>query len=288
MLTSPRFDSRAIPSSRARRSSLEEPHHGQTAGTLMTAEAGGRRAAASGPRARPKPEVRWKRCRRRGVRRPRRARQPESAPRPASRRSGRSSPSTSGSPTSIRTSSASTSTARNRAKSRQFSSDMDIFRRGDRGRRPHRPARLPRGPAGTKNTGMDKRLVFKLFNETRQLARHHGPYDRPQPAADAGRRGLPVTCFSINVGDHDNMVLSRALRPQMAAAAQNFSFFLLEDWQARSSYRLRRDFIDLGGRLHALQSAQPAGRLPRRQRCSRSAAKWKGKVKVGARRPAPR
>ena len=78
---------------------------------------------------------------------------------------------------------------RNRAKSRQFTSDMDIFAEiiedGER-----------TGLIGyredlwEKAQGMDKRLVFKLFNEP-QLARHHGPHDRPLAAAD-DRRARPA------------------------------------------------------------------------------------------------
>ena len=76
--------------------------------------------------------------------------------------------------------------SRNRAKSRQFTSDMDIF--AEVIENGERTGLLGyREDLWTKNTGMDKRLVFKLFNEIAQLARHHGPDDRPQPAADAGR-----------------------------------------------------------------------------------------------------
>ena len=75
--------------------------------------------------------------------------------------------------------------SRNRAKSRQFTSDMDIF--AEVIEKGERTGLLGyREDLWRKNTGMDKRLVFKLFNETRQLARHHGPDDRPQPAADTG------------------------------------------------------------------------------------------------------
>src|SRR5262245_24410744 len=60
--------------------------------------------------------------------------------------------------------------SRNRAKSRQFSADMDIFaeviengtRSGLLGYRED---------LWTKNTGMDKRLVFKLFTEDRKSTR---------------------------------------------------------------------------------------------------------------------
>lgn len=62
---------------------------------------------------------------------------------------------------------------RNKGKSRQFTSDMDIFAEiTEKGERT--------GVLGYRKdiwkdaSGMDKRLVFKLFSENAQLARQHG------------------------------------------------------------------------------------------------------------------
>src|SRR5262245_37394526 len=89
--------------------------------------------------------------------------------------------------------------SRNRAKSRQFTTDMDIFaeviedgeRTGLLGYRED---------LWCKNTGMDKRLVFKLFNETINWRATMDLMIGRSLQLTLGARGLPVTCFSINVG----------------------------------------------------------------------------------------
>ena len=97
-----------------------------------------------------------------------------------------------------------------------------------------------------KNTGMDKRLVFKLFNETVNWRATMDLMIGRSLQLTLGARGLPVTCFSINVGDHDNMVYLERSANKWPLLPENFSFFLLEDGKPRF-YRLRRDLIDLGG-----------------------------------------
>ena len=73
---------------------------------------------------------------------------------------------------------------RNKAKSRQFTSDMDIFAEVTEGG--EQTGLLGyREELWTKATGMDKRLVFKLFGEKAELARDHGFDARPFAAADA-------------------------------------------------------------------------------------------------------
>ncbi len=60
------------------------------------------------------------------------------------------------------------------------------LRRGDRERRAHRPARLSRGSLAQEYRHGQAPGVQAVQRDD-QLARHHGPDDRPQPAADAGR-----------------------------------------------------------------------------------------------------
>jgi hypothetical protein len=135
--------------------------------------------------------------------------------------------------------------SRNRAKSRQFTSDMDVF------------AEVIEDGARTgligyredlwkKNTGMDKRLVFKLFGERLNW---HATMDLMIGRSlqlTLGARGLPVTAFSINVGDHEQMVYLERSASKWPLLPENFSFFLIEDGRPRF-YRLKQHLIDLGG-----------------------------------------
>jgi hypothetical protein len=135
--------------------------------------------------------------------------------------------------------------SRNRAKSRQFTSDMDIFaeviedgeRTGLLGYRED---------LWGKNAGMDKRLVMKLFNETLNWRATMDLMIGRSLQLTLGARGLPVTCFSVNTSDYDNMVYVERSANKWPLAPEHFSFFLLEGGKPQF-YRLRRDFIDFGG-----------------------------------------
>jgi hypothetical protein len=135
--------------------------------------------------------------------------------------------------------------SRNRAKSRQFTSDMDIF--AEVTENGERTGLLGyREDLWRKNTGMDKRLVFKLFNETINWRATMDLMIGRSLQLTLGARGLPVTCFSINVGDHDSVVYLERSANKWPLLPENFSFFLLDGGKPRF-YRLRRDFIDFGG-----------------------------------------
>ena len=167
--------------------------------------------------------------------------------------------------------------SRNRAKSRQFTSDMDIFaevledgvRTGLLGYRED---------LWTKNSGMDKRLVFKLFTESVNWRATMDLMIGRSLQLTLGARGLPVTCFSINVSDHENMVYLERSANKWPLLPENFSFFLLEDGKPQF-FRLRRDFIDLGGD-YALYNHQNQiiGALD--GKVFSIGGKWKGRVKL--------
>src|SRR5215475_8091573 len=135
--------------------------------------------------------------------------------------------------------------SRNRAKSRQFSSDMDIF--AEVIENGNRSGLLGyREDLWKKSTGMDKRLVFKLFTESLNWRATMDLMLGRSLQLTLGAHGLPVTCFSINVSDHENMVYLERSAHKWPLLPENFSFFLLEDGKPQF-FRLRRDFIDLGG-----------------------------------------
>ncbi len=167
--------------------------------------------------------------------------------------------------------------SRNRAKSRQFTSDMDIFaeviedgeRTGLLGYRED---------LWTKNTGMDKRLVFKLFSDAVNWRATMDLMIGRSLQLTLGARGLPVTCFSINTGDHDNMVYLERSANKWPLLPEHFSFFLL-DAGLPTFYRLRRDFIDFGGdyKLYNHHN-QVIGALD--GKVFSIGGKWKGRVKL--------
>ena len=165
--------------------------------------------------------------------------------------------------------------SRNRAKSRQFTSDMDIF--AEVIENGERTGLLGyREDLWRKNAGMDKRLVFKLFNETVNWRATMDLMIGRSLQLTLGARGLPVTAFSINVGDHDNMVYLERSANKWPLMPEHFSFFLLEGGKPQF-FRLKRDLIDLGGdyTLYNHQN-QSIGRLD--GKVFSIGGKWHGRV----------
>jgi hypothetical protein len=166
--------------------------------------------------------------------------------------------------------------SRNKAKSRQFTSDMDIFaeiiENGER-----------TGLIGyredlwKKSTGMDKRLVFKLFNESLNWRATMDLMLGRSLQLTIGARGLPVIVYSMNLGDHDFMVYLERSANKWRGLPENFSFFIMEDGQPQF-FRLKRAFINLGGDYTLYNQTNEAigsvdGRLL-------SFGKWKGRIKT--------
>jgi hypothetical protein len=133
---------------------------------------------------------------------------------------------------------------RNKAKSRQFTSDMDIF--GEVIENGERTGLIGyREELWTKKTGMDKRLVFKLFGEKLNW---HATMDLMVGRSlqlTLGAHGFPVTAFSMNTNDHTQMVYIERSAHKWPWQTESFSFFLLEDGEL-DFYRLKRDVIALG------------------------------------------
>lgn len=135
--------------------------------------------------------------------------------------------------------------SRNRAKSRQFSSDMDVIAEViENGARSGLLAY--REDLWKNNTGMDKRLVFKLFTDSLNWRSTMDLMVGRSLQLTVGAHGLPVTAFSINTGDHENMVYLERSAHKWPMMPEHFSFFILDGGRP-AFFTLRQDFIDLGG-----------------------------------------
>ncbi|HRD76142.1 MAG TPA: hypothetical protein PK264_09405 [Hyphomicrobiaceae bacterium] len=165
--------------------------------------------------------------------------------------------------------------SRNKAKSRQFTSDMDIF--AEIVENGERTGLLGyREDLWSKNTGMDKRLVLKLFGERLNW---HATMDLMIGRSlqlTLGARGLPVVAYSANVGNHDHMVYLERSANKWPLMPENFSFFLMDEGKPEF-YRLKRRVIDLGGDYalidqHGREIGGVDGRL------LSLGGKWKGRI----------
>ena len=135
--------------------------------------------------------------------------------------------------------------SRNKAKSRQFTTDMDVFaeilENGER-----------TGLLGYRedlwkdNVGMDKRLVFKLFGEKLNWKATMDLMIARSIQLTLGARGVPVLAFSINGSDDDHMVYLERSANKWPLLPENFSFFSMHKGEPEF-YRLKRDLINLGG-----------------------------------------
>jgi hypothetical protein len=165
--------------------------------------------------------------------------------------------------------------SRNRAKSRQFTSDMDIF--AEVIENGERTGLLGyREDLWGKNAGMDKRLVMKLFNETLNWRATMDLMIGRSLQSTLGARGLPVTVFSVNANDSDSVVYIERSANKWPLMPENFSFFLLEDGKPQF-YRLKRDFIDFGGDYTLYSHRNEAvGRLD--GKVFSLGGKWRGRV----------
>jgi hypothetical protein len=167
--------------------------------------------------------------------------------------------------------------SRNRAKSRQFSSDMDIF--AEVTENGERTGLLGyREDLWKRSSGMDKRLVFKLFNETLNWRATMDLMLGRSLQLTYGARGIPVVAFSANIGDHDFMVYLERSAAKWPLLPENFSFFILD--QGRPVfYRLKRDLIDIGGDFTLYdEQNRKIGRLD--GRIFTLGGYWKGRVKT--------
>lgn len=134
---------------------------------------------------------------------------------------------------------------RNRARSRQFTQDMDIYadviENGERtGLIGYR-----KGP-WKENSGMSRRLVFKLFTKSLGWKATMDLMVGRSLQLTVGARGLPVSAYAINTDDDDFIIYLERSAFKWPLLPEHFSFFLIRDGKPHY-YRLQRAYINIGG-----------------------------------------
>ena len=167
--------------------------------------------------------------------------------------------------------------SRNRAKSRQFTSDMDIFAEVIEGG--ERTGLIGyREELWEKAKEMDKRLVFKLFTDTLNWRATMDLMIGRSLQQTIAARGLPVMTYSINTDEDNFIVYLERSANKWPLMPENFAFFIMNDGKPKF-YRLRRDFIDLGGDYTLYdQFDEEVGHLD--GKVFSIGGKWKGRVRV--------
>ncbi len=136
--------------------------------------------------------------------------------------------------------------ARNRAKSRQFTKDMDVF--GEIIENGQRTGLLAyRKDLWKDKRGTDKRLVVKLFSDNLNWRATMDLMLARSLAQTFGARGLPITTYSINTNEDNYIVYLERSANKWPLLPEYFSFFLIDDAGNPDFYVLRRDIINLGG-----------------------------------------
>lgn len=135
--------------------------------------------------------------------------------------------------------------SRHMAKSRQFTKDMDVI--GEVIEGGERVGLLAyRKGIWKKNSGMERRLVIKLFSASMNWK---GTLDLMMGRSlqlTHGAGGFPVTAFSINLANHQQMINLERSAYKWIGFPEKFSFFVLRD-DKPYFYRIRRDWISIGG-----------------------------------------
>lgn len=168
---------------------------------------------------------------------------------------------------------------RNRAKSRQFTSDMDIYgeiiENGER-----------TGLVGYREElwktakGMDKRLVFKLFGEKLNWRATMDLMIARSLQQTIGARGLPVMTYSVNTDEDNYIVYIERSANKWPLLPEYFSFFIMDDNHKPHVYRLRRNLINLAGDYTLYdQTGNVVGYID--GKVFTLAGKWKCMVKAG-------
>ncbi|MEL7048820.1 MAG: hypothetical protein AAFO75_07665 [Pseudomonadota bacterium] len=166
---------------------------------------------------------------------------------------------------------------RNRAKSRQFTTDMDIYAEiiedGER------TGLLGfRKDLWNENTGMDRRLVFKMFSDKLNWRATMDLMIGRSLQLTMGARGLPCAAYAINTNHDDYIIYLERSANKWPMLPEHFSFFLMRDGKPEF-FRLRRALINLGGDYTLYnQRNEVIGYID--GKLLSLAGKWRGSVKA--------
>lgn len=135
--------------------------------------------------------------------------------------------------------------SRNRAKSRQFSTDMDIFAEvTENGQRTgvigYREDLWKRG------SGADKRLILRLFSDSLNWRATMDLMIGRSLQLTLGARGIPVTAYAVNTHEDKSIIYLERSANKWPILPENFSFFIMRGGKP-AFYRLRHDLISVGG-----------------------------------------
>lgn len=134
--------------------------------------------------------------------------------------------------------------SRNRARSRQFTKDMDIFaeviENGERkGLIGYRKELWKDGDDAS------KRLVFKMFTDKLNWTATMDLMLARSISQTIGARMLPVMTYAINNSGESQVVTLERSANKWPLMPENFSFFMLKD-KKLEFFRIKQDFIRLG------------------------------------------
>lgn len=165
--------------------------------------------------------------------------------------------------------------SRNRAKSRQFSTDMDIFAEiTENGERSGLIGY--REDLWKQKSGMDRRLILRLFSDSLNWRATMDLMLGRSLQLTLGARGIAVTAFAVNTHEDKSIVYLERSANKWPVLPENFSFFIVRDGKP-VFYRLRRDLISVGGDYTLLDERnRKVGHLDGRLF---SFGYWKGKVR---------
>ena len=137
--------------------------------------------------------------------------------------------------------------SRYRAKSRQFTSDMDIFAEvKEDGERVGLIGY--RSELWDKSKGMDRRLVMKLFTTGMNWRATLDMMLGRSLQLTHGAKGIPIPAFSLNLNDHDQIIQLERSANKWPGMPENYSFMLMKDLKdgRPQFYRLRRNWMNVG------------------------------------------
>ena len=134
--------------------------------------------------------------------------------------------------------------SRNRAKSRQFTQDMDIYAEViEDGKRTGLIGY--RKDLWKKEEKKTRRLVFKMFSDKLNWRATMDLMLARSVQQTMGARLLPVMTYSLNSADEDQVVNIERSANKWPLMPENFAVFLLEDGKLEV-YRIRQDFFRFG------------------------------------------